>query len=144
MVSSFFEGEALAPFSKSSWLSTQVEPSVKETTIHISHWQYQRSRRRISSLRDRKEIKTRRLSEFSLVRAGLNHTRPAKSSDYHAVERGSVKKDFMPHEVYIYVHTRRVKSRASLILWNVWCWWYSLLGCSPFAPHQYYYYLSPL
>ena len=81
MVSSFFEGEALAPFSKSSWLSTQVGPSVKETTIHISHWQSQRSRRRISSLRDRKEIKTRRLSEFSLVRAGLNQVTTMQSKE---------------------------------------------------------------
>ena len=118
MVSDFFEGEAVASFSKSGWLMTQAGPSVKETTIHISHWQSQKYRR-ISSLRNRKEIKTRKLSEFSLARAGLNHTRPVKSCDHYAVKRGSVKKDFMPHEVYMYVHTRRVKSTISLILWNV-------------------------
>ena len=42
MVSGLFEGGALAPFAKSGWLSTQAEPSVKETPNHISYWQFQK------------------------------------------------------------------------------------------------------
>ena len=71
------------------------------------------------------KIKTCRLSvvEFSLAQTCLNHTRPVERGERYKVERVSVEKDFMPYEVYIkmkmYVYTGRVKSRASLILWNV-------------------------
>ena len=46
-------GRSFSSFPEERCLSTQAGPSVKETAYHIGHWQSQKYRRHISSLRNR-------------------------------------------------------------------------------------------